>query len=82
MKPQTSDDLTGFLEALGNTEEPMGMFYTDEEPRGGVAPKPGRLPSLEQEARREINFKELFKDFSCVIGKIWIARKKRSSSLF
>ena len=34
MNPQMSDDLTGFLEALGNTEEPMGMFYTDKEPQG------------------------------------------------
>jgi len=79
---ETSDNLTAFLEALGKTEEPMGMFYTDEEPQDGIAPKPGRLPSAEQEARREIDFKELFKDFSCVIGKIWIARKKRAAAYF
>ena len=76
------DDLKAFLDALGGTEEPIGMFYTDEEPEGGFAPKPGRLPSVEQEARREINFKELFKDFSCVLGKIWIARKKRAAAYF
>jgi len=71
-----------FLEALGQPEEPMGMFYTDTEPESGVSPKPALLPSIEQEARREIDFKEAFKDFSCVIGKIWIARKKRTAAYF
>jgi uncharacterized protein (DUF169 family) len=60
----------------------MAMFYTDKEPQDGVSPKPGRLPSIEQEARREIDFKEVFKDFSCVIGKIWIARHKRTAAYF
>jgi hypothetical protein len=64
---QVPNDLAAFLEALGKTEEPMAMFYTDKEPENGVSPKPGRLPSIEQEARQEIDFKELFKDFSCVI---------------
>jgi uncharacterized protein (DUF169 family) len=79
---QVPNDLAAFLEALGKTEEPMAMFYTDKEPENGVSPKPGRLPSIEQEARQEIDFKELFKDFSCVIGKIWIARKKRTAAYF
>jgi uncharacterized protein (DUF169 family) len=79
---QASNDLAAFLEALGKTEEPMAMFYTDKQPEEGVSPKPGRLPSVEQEARREIDFKELFKDFSCVIGKIWIARKRKTAAYF
>lgn len=82
MSVQVSNDLAAFLEALGKTEEPMAMFYTDKEPQDGVSPKPGRLPSIEQEARREIDFKEVFKDFSCVIGKIWIARHKRTAAYF
>ncbi len=82
MSMQASNDLAAFLEALGKTEEPMAMFYTDKQPEEGVSPKPGRLPSVEQEARREIDFKGLFKDFSCVIGKIWIARKKKTAAYF
>ncbi len=77
-----TDNLNAFLQALGHEEMPMGMFYTDTEPEDGVTPKPGRLPSVEQEARREIDFSNLFREFSCVIGKIWIARKRKSAAYF
>jgi uncharacterized protein (DUF169 family) len=75
-------DLAGFLEAVGYGEEPMGMFYTDREPSRGYAPKPGRLPSVEAEARKEVDFRELWRDFSCVIGQLWIARKRRAPAYF
>ena len=39
-----------FVEALGLTEEPMGMLYTNEQPAEGVSPKPGTLPAVEDEA--------------------------------
>jgi uncharacterized protein (DUF169 family) len=77
-----NEELAAFLEALGNTEEPMAMFYTDEEPSEGVSPKPGQLPTLEQEARNEVDFSAIWKDFSCVIGKIWIARNKKATAYF
>ncbi|MFZ5868085.1 MAG: DUF169 domain-containing protein [Thermodesulfobacteriota bacterium] len=76
------NDLAGFLEALGYDEEPMGMFYTDREPARGYAPKPGRLPSVEAEARKEVDFRQLWRDFSCVIGQLWVARKKRAAAYF
>ncbi|MBM4326126.1 MAG: hypothetical protein FJ118_03090 [Deltaproteobacteria bacterium] len=82
MNPSDRSDLAGFLEALGYDEEPMGMFYTDREPARGYAPKPGRLPSVEVEARKEVDFQGLWRDFSCVIGQLWIARKRRGAAYF
>jgi uncharacterized protein (DUF169 family) len=82
MNPRDRSDLAGFLEALGYDEEPMGMFYTDREPARGYAPKPGRLPSVEAEARKEVDFQQLWRDFSCVIGQLWVARKKRAAAYF
>jgi hypothetical protein len=35
----------GLLDALGATEEPLGIFYTDVEPPAGYSPKPMPLPS-------------------------------------
>ncbi|MBW1992150.1 MAG: DUF169 domain-containing protein, partial [Deltaproteobacteria bacterium] len=75
-------DVPGLLEALGATEEPFGFFYTDRQPREGLAPKPGRLPSAAQEARVEVDFGELFAGFSCVMGHLWRARKKQSTAYF
>ena len=77
-----SVNLSGFLEALGYGEEPMGMFYTDEEPEGGTSPKPGKLPSIEAEARREVNFKEIWGNFSCVMGQLLIARQRKTAAYF
>lgn len=74
--------LRAFLEALDHPEEPMGMFYTDAEPENGYAPKPGQLPSVEQEARNEVDWKTLWGDFSCVLGHIWLARKKQTAAYF
>ena len=36
-----SDRLTAFLEALGYSGQPFGMFYTDTEPESGFVPKEG-----------------------------------------
>jgi uncharacterized protein (DUF169 family) len=77
-----SQELADFLEALGCTEEPMGMYYTHQEPVEGVTPKKGCLPSVEQEARNEIDYSGLWKDWSCVLGKIWIARKQKTAAYF
>ena len=82
MSALLSEGLGAFLEVLGDAEEPMAMFYTDEEPPEGTAPKPGRLPTAEEEARGEVDFGSLWADFSCVIGQIWIARHKRTAAYF
>jgi uncharacterized protein (DUF169 family) len=77
-----ANESAAFFDALGASEEPFGMFYSDSEPQAGVTCKPGTLPSIEQEARNEVDFRSLFKDFSCVLGKIWIARKRKSAAYF
>ncbi len=82
MSPEEQTNQLSFLEAIGYQEEPMGMFYTDEEPQGGSTPKPGQLPSVELEAMNAIDWNGLWNDFSCVIGHIWIARKKKSCAYF
>jgi len=75
-------DVNDFLETLGLDEEPMGMYYTDVEPEEGITPKPAFLPNIEMEARGEVDWGALFADFSCVIGNIWRARKKKTAAYF
>lgn len=71
-----------FLKALGYMEEPFGMFYTDTEPEGGFVPKEGALFSYEMEQRGELDTSALFQNWSCVMGNIWLARKKKTAAYF
>lgn len=77
-------DLPGFLEALGYDEEPMGIFYTDEMPADGFSPKPlpGKLPTLAKEQAGEADWQTVFGNFSCVVGNVWRARKKKKPAFF
>ncbi len=77
-----SDSITRLLEALGGADEPFGMFYTDTEPDGGFVPKEGALFSCEMEQRGEIDGAALWKNWSCVMGQIWLARKKKTAAYF
>lgn len=74
--------LRRFMDVLGLDEEPMGMYYTNQQPEEGFCPKRGILPSFQQEMRGEVDFGSLFENFSCVIGNIWLARKKRTIAYF
>ena len=74
--------LPQFLAALGLDEEPMGIFYTDEKPAEGFSPKPIDLPTREKEMKNEINWQKVFSQFSCVMGHIWRARKKKAIAYF
>lgn len=74
--------VSAFLDILGLDEEPMGMFYTDEQPGEGFCPKSGILPSAKQEAMGRVDFASLFGNFSCVVGNIWLARKKQTAAYF
>jgi len=74
--------LPKFLEILGLDEEPMGLFYTDEKPVKGFSPKPMDLPTREKEQKNEIDWQALFGYFSCAIGHIWRARKKKTAAYF
>ncbi len=70
------------LEDLGHDEEPVGIHYTDAEPAEGFAPKPGVPFSAEMEARNEIDWKGLWGNFSCVLGKVWLARRRKKPAFF
>lgn len=71
-----------FLDLLGILEEPMGIFYTDEEPAEGFSPKEADTPTREKERNNEIDWPQIFSRFSCVIGNIWRARRKRTAAFF
>jgi len=74
--------LPEFLAVLGLEEQPMGIFYTDEEPDQGFSPKSNELPTREKEMNNEIDWQKVFGQFSCVIGHIWRARKKGATAYF
>ena len=69
-----------FLEHLGLDEEPFGVHYADTLPEKAYGPKPGVPISREMEDRQEVDMQEVFKTFSCVIGNIWLARKKQCAA--
>lgn len=76
------EKLPGLLEALGLEEDPVGIYYADRPPAEGFTPKPIDLPTREKELRNEIDWKKVFADFSCVMGHIWRARKKKTAAYF
>ncbi len=71
-----------FLDILGIVEEPFGVHYADEVPHGAITPKQGILPSIETEAKGEVDWKSLHENFSCVVGLLWRARKKGVAACF
>ncbi len=82
MNQEIAKSLPQFLEVLGLDEEPIGIFYTDEKPDDGFSPKPMDLPTREREMKNEIDWQAVFTKFSCVIGNIWRARKKKTTAYF
>lgn len=82
MTAQMIKALAQFLEILGLDEGPMGLFYTDEKPAEGLSPKPIDLPTRQKEMKNEIDWQKGFGGFSCVMGHIWRARKKKTVAYF
>jgi len=74
--------MSNFRETLGLDEEPMGLSYEDEKPFDGFSPKQLDLPTREKESRNEIDWQGVFAGFSCVMGHIWRARKKKTAAWF
>ena len=74
------DGTAAFLEHLGLGEEPFGVHYSDTKPENAYGPKPGTPISRELEDRRELDMHEVRKTFSCVMGNVWLARKKRGAA--
>ena len=75
MATQYHDGLSEFLDILGLTEEPVGIFYTDNKPANGSTPKPMPLPTREKEIENDIDWQAIFGQFSCVMGQVLQARK-------
>lgn len=71
---------TRLLELLGHNEEPLGIHYADKKPEGGFGPKPGVLFSREAEEAGTLDWQRAFSEFSCVMGNIWLARKKKKAA--
>ena len=67
------------LELLGHDEMPFGVYYTDVKP-DGFGPKPGELFSREREIAGEIDWGKAFGNFSCLVGNVWLARKKKKAA--
>ncbi|MCP4623819.1 MAG: DUF169 domain-containing protein [bacterium] len=82
MKDEIQESLPNFLALVGLDEEPMGLFYTDQRPAEGFSPEPLDLPTREKEMRDEIDWQTVFGKFSCAIGHIWRARKKKKAAYF
>jgi uncharacterized protein (DUF169 family) len=77
-----SEALRAFLDVLGHDGEPFGMFYTDREPEEGFCPKPGPAVSMELERTGGVDWQAVWGSFSCVMGNIWLARKKNRAAYF
>jgi uncharacterized protein (DUF169 family) len=60
----------------------MGIFYAAEKPTEGFSPKPMDLPTREKEKKNQIDWQKVFGQFSCVMGNIWRARKKKTAAYF
>ena len=71
---------TSLLKFLGLNEEPFGVYYDDTLPEKAYGPKPGVPISRELEDEGKVNIQEVFKSFSCVMGNIWLARKKHCAA--
>ncbi len=74
--------MNNLLEVLGLDEPPMGVFYTDVEPEGGVSPEAQTPVSREAEEKGEVDWVAVQENFSCVLGKVWQARKKKTAAYF
>ncbi|MEW6265219.1 MAG: DUF169 domain-containing protein [Thermodesulfobacteriota bacterium] len=74
--------LDEFLQVLGLEEEPLGLYYTGVQPETGLTPDPLDPISRAKEIKGEINWGAVFGGFSCVMGHIWRARRKRAAAWF
>ncbi|MDL2290952.1 DUF169 domain-containing protein [Desulfovibrio sp. OttesenSCG-928-F20] len=80
MLSQLKTQSARLLELLGHNEEPFGVFYSDQKPEDGYGPKVSDLLSREREDAGLINWQKVFSDFSCVLGNVWLARKKKKAA--
>jgi len=82
MQKSLMESLPRFLERLGLDEEPMGVFYSNDKPVEGFSPQPIDLPTRDKEIKNEIDWQAVFSRFSCAMGHVWRARKKKTAAYF
>lgn len=82
MDASITRQIPAFLATLGLNEEPLGLLYTDTPPDTDLTPPPMEPPTPEREKKGEINWQKVFASFSCVMGLIWRARKKKGVACF
>ena len=82
METNVLDALPEFLETIGLTEEPMGSHFTDNCPETGFSPPPMDMPTIEKERNNAIDWPAIFGNFSCALGNIWRARRKKTAAWF
>jgi len=73
-------DTATFMEHLGLGEEPFGVYYSNTKPENAFGPKTGTPISRELEEKGGLDMQEVMKTFSCIIGNIWLARKKHGAA--
>lgn len=74
------EDTNTLLGYLGLDEEPIGVYYADTKPENAFGPKPGPTITRELEEQGQIDMQAVFQNFSCVMGNIWLARKKQGTA--
>jgi uncharacterized protein (DUF169 family) len=82
MDQQVIERIPGLVDILGLDEAPMGIFFTGNKPEAGFSPKPGEMPTREKEKNNAVDWPVVFGNFSCVVGNIWRARRKRTAAYF
>jgi uncharacterized protein (DUF169 family) len=74
------EDTKTLLGHLGLDEEPIGVYYDDCKPEKAFGPKPGPPISRQLEELGQVDMEEVLQCFSCVMGNIWLARKKHGTA--
>ena len=82
MTPKPSPKLLKFMDALGLTDEPMGVHYTDTEPKACLSPHSQEPVTREREIAGEVDWGSVREHFDCVLGLVWRARKKNVAACF
>ena len=71
-----------FLDQLGLSEEPFGVYYDDTKPDNAFGPKPGIPISRELEAQGNIDMQEMFKCFFLRHRQYLAGAEKASGRLY
>lgn len=78
--PSRMQDSATLMKLAGLTDEPFGIYYAAEKPEGAFGPKVGAKISRQLEAENKIDQQAIRADFSCILGNVWLARKKKKAA--